>query len=262
MAKTEEADKPEKKKKSERRLFLIVFALLVALGTAYYISLGPLETEENTQTEVAETQVADIESAYEGGETVSETLPFDLSEAKRERLLGDPSAPIKITEHASLTCSHCAHFHKDSFAALKKAYIDTGRAYLVFSDFPLNAPALSASMISRCVPEDRYFDFIGTLFEDQGEWAYEPGYQDILKEKAEQFGLDSQTAEACLQSESLQTAVLERMKAVQQQWEISSTPSFIINNQVVISGAMPFEEFHKKIQEAVKTIDESQSGGE
>ncbi|MEZ5918793.1 MAG: thioredoxin domain-containing protein [Alphaproteobacteria bacterium] len=49
--------------------------------------------------------------------------------------------------------------------------MDTGKAYLVFSDFPLNGPALHASMIARCLPHERYFDFVQMLFEKQSEWA-------------------------------------------------------------------------------------------
>lgn len=259
-------------KKSDAKLFMLIGLLLVGLGIAYSISLGPLP-EPVTETE--ELDVAEVEQAFEGDkpepqeevvtktETVetetpapSATIHFDLATAKKERILGDPSAPIKITEYSSLTCGHCGKFHKNTFDDFKAAYIDTGKAYLVFSDFPLNAPALHASMIARCLPEDAYFGFIKNLFETQDDWAYKNTYMDYLEEKAAESGLGADGVKECLNTEELQDSILKRIEAIQKQWAITSTPSFMINNQIVISGAKPFEKFDEEIQAAVKKIDE------
>lgn len=243
MADENKTGKPAKK--SDTKFFLLAIGLFVVLGVAYAASLGPVQPPA-TEEKAAQTAEASTSEA--------ETAPFDLEAATKERILGDPSSPIKIAEHASFTCGHCGHFHKDTFETVKKNYIDTGKAYLVFSDFPLNAPALSASMLARCVPEDRYFDFVGALFKDQEGWAFDTNYQEILKAKAAEYGVDGKVANACLQNEALRNALVERMQAVGKQWDISATPSFVINNQVVISGALPYEEFSKKIDEAVASL--------
>ncbi|MCC6598255.1 MAG: DsbA family protein [Alphaproteobacteria bacterium] len=254
-----EPETTQPKKKSESRVFLLALLLLVVLGTAYYISLGPIELPPPATDETAD-QAAEEPSTDAAASGTPAT--FNLELATKERVLGDTSAPIKISEHASFTCSHCAHFHNDTFKALKTNYIDTGKAYLVFSDFPLNAPALSASMLSRCVPEDRYFDFVGALFADQGAWAYETNYESLLKTKAESFGLSAQEADSCLKNEPLRDALIERMKAVQQQWEISATPSFVINNRAVLSGAMPYDKFEQELQKSVESLKEESTPDE
>ena len=235
-------------KKSDKKIFVIALGLFVALAIlSYALSSKPevISDLEESAVEMAEDGM-DSQSAAETG--------FDLEMAVYERVLGDPQAPIKISEHSSLTCGHCGNFHKDVFAAFKAAYIDTGRAYLVFSDFPLNAPALHASKIARCVPEERYFDFVEMLFSTQDKWAYDAGYLGYLKTKAAEFGADEALFNACLKNKELEERLISRIKAVQQQWQVSSTPSFVINNQEVIVGSKSFEEFDKAIQGALAKI--------
>jgi protein-disulfide isomerase len=215
-------------------------------------------SSQNTEPVPSEgAQVVDESAAP--AESVVASDAIDIAKAKTERTLGDTAAPIKITEHASLTCNHCAQFHLNTLPEIVKNYIDTGKAYFVFSDFPLNAPALHASMIARCLPEEQYFPFLKTLFEGQSGWAFETGYLDLLKTKASGFGMSAERFDACMNSGELQTALLERMKAVQAQWNISSTPSFVINNQIVISGAMGYADFEKQLQSALEQIEQKNS---
>ncbi len=211
--------------------------------------------EDGSVREACEQLTSDSEGADTAARAGDAAL-FDLSFAKTERVLGDRRAPIKITEHSSFTCGHCGMFHRNAFPAFKAAYIDTGKAYLVFSDFPLNAPALHASMIARCLPQDAdYFGFVQQLFEQQDEWAYDAmKYIAYLRGKAAEFGLDERGVDACLKNEDLQKVLLDRIQAVQSKFDIRSTPSFVINNQKVLSGAMDFENFDKGIQEALADI--------
>ncbi len=85
--------------------------------------------------------------------------------------LGDQKAPINLIEYASMTCPHCAHFDEEVFPKLKKNYIDTGKVYYVFREFPLDGVALRASMVARCLDKDHFFNFIHTLFRTQATWA-------------------------------------------------------------------------------------------
>ncbi len=72
-------------------------------------------------------------------------------------MLGKPDAPITIVEYASLTCPHCAHFDEEVLPQLKKEWIDTGKAKLIFRDFPLDQEAMRAEMVARCAPPERYY---------------------------------------------------------------------------------------------------------
>ena len=74
--------------------------------------------------------------------------------------IGEENAPITIIEYASMSCSHCADFHNDTLAELKKEFIDTGKVKFIFRDFPFNYPALAGSMILRCVPDEVRYDYM------------------------------------------------------------------------------------------------------
>lgn len=233
-------------KKSNLPFVLVVLGLLAG-GGYYYYSTMP-------QTSIVdEAAVEEEQAAAPGSEQTADaaaTGSIDVAAALSDRILGNPNAPIRITEHASLTCGHCGHFHKETFGKFKEAYIDTGKAYVVFSDFPLNAPALHASMIARCLPADKYYDFTSQLFQEQDQWAYESSYLTYLKAKAENFGMSADQFKACLNSKELQDGIVARITAVQKQWNISSTPSFVVNNKVVLGGAADFESFTKEVEEA------------
>ena len=249
-----------------KKLFIILFSVFVVLGAVYALSLGPIESVKDAQA-ITHSENEQHEAAAEGQDIedhsaeVSEVL-FDMKLAKKERILGDSSAPIKIAEHSSLSCGHCGRFHRETFSAFKEAYIDTGRAYLVFSDFPLNAPALHGTMASRCVPEDRYFDFIGMLFEKQNDWAYEPNYINILQGYAQEYGLSEDVFNSCVQSKELQEHLIKRLEAVGKQFQVQSTPSFVINNQKTVTGALAFDAFDKTIQNALTEIKTDSVEGE
>jgi protein-disulfide isomerase len=180
----------------------------------------------------------------------SSSVTIDVERALADRILGNPDAPIRIAEHSSLTCPHCSHFHQETFDKIKAQWIDTGKAYLIFSDFPLNAPALHASMAARCLPEEKFFDFIQVLYKTQEDWAFKEDYMDILETVAGEHGMDAATFRSCVASPQLREGLLQRMNTVQTMWKINSTPSFVINNKTVVTGALSSDDFSKKIEES------------
>jgi protein-disulfide isomerase len=192
--------------------------------------------------------VDDVASA-EPAEAVLEAPAYVLppvEEMLRERILGFANAPIKITEHSSLTCSHCGNFHRNTYEQIKRDYIANGKAYLVFSDFPLNGPALYASMVSRCVPEENYFDFVQELFEKQEDWAYDVSYLDFLKDRAAENGLPNEQFSQCLKNDELRQGLLAKMAETQANSEVKSTPTFVINDKDIIAGSVSFDTFKSK----------------
>ena len=58
---------------------------------------------------------------------------------------GDKNAKITIITYESLTCGHCANFHKDVYPQLKEEFIDTGLVKIEFRNFPLDMAALNAA---------------------------------------------------------------------------------------------------------------------
>lgn len=173
-------------------------------------------------------------------------VTIDVAKAMATRSIGNPQAPIKIIEYASLTCSHCAHFQNDVLPDLKTKYIDTGKVYLEFRDFPLNDPALKGTLTARCLPADKFEGFINLLFKTQDHWAAGLDYMAALKQNAKLAGMSDETFEACQAEPKLKLAVADEMQKAQDKWKINSTPTFIINDGAEqISGAQPLEEFER-----------------
>ena len=143
----------KKKKKSPLAVLLFIAAILVAV-----LAIGLINNARSIQSKVDETTETNLASHEDNSTTEKEndiptldiqtepkagdSMPsphFDLEKAATPRILGNPDAPVKISEHSSFTCGACSAFHKDNFKQIKKDYIDTGKAYLVFDDFPRNA---------------------------------------------------------------------------------------------------------------------------
>lgn len=207
-------------------------ATVVAVAGAYILLFHSTKT-------VAET--VEVQAASSAASVV------DVEKSLILREMGDKNAPVTIQEFASLTCSHCAHFHKDTLSKLKEAYIDTGKVRFIFTDYPLNAPALDAAMISRCLPEDRYFKFLSFLFETQDQWAYSSDYRKNLKQGGKLLGGTEEMLDACLNNEALKKGLVDRMQKAAQDHSIESTPSFLINGTELLKGAQPFPVFQEKI---------------
>ncbi|MEX0922084.1 MAG: DsbA family protein [Rhodovibrionaceae bacterium] len=174
-----------------------------------------------------------------------------------DRVLGEPDAPVTIIEYASTTCGHCASFHKDVLPTVKQDWIEEGRAKLVLRHFVLNQLDLRASMVARCMEGPRYFGFMDALFRSQSDWAVSDGEKALstLQRLASTAGMDSSRFESCITDEAAANVILEKMAAARDAYDISSTPSFLINGQKV-SGVLPLDEFI----EVLKTAEQAASG--
>ncbi len=181
------------------------------------------------------------------------TLPLVTVSAKpavTERVLGDPDAPVTIIEYSSLTCPHCAAFHTDTLPAIKERYVETGQAKMVYRDFPLDQNALNAAVIAHCAGAERYFTFLEALFASQARWARSSDPRESLLQLAGLGGLAREAAEACLADEAMLDAVLQTRLDGQEEFAISSTPTFIINGEIV-SGNRSVDEFVTVIEAAL-----------
>ncbi len=253
------------------RPWLFTLAGLIVLSVGFYMlqmrdNGGIVQAQDGSQASQMAPAAGEEEQAETPVETPAETqaepqteaqataaVPSaDLEKMLKPRIMGDQTAPIRIEEFASLSCTHCADFHEKTLPEIKKNYIDTGKAYIVFNDFPLNASALYGSMAARCVPEARYFDFIKLLFEKQKDWAFQENFAQILGQYTSLLGLGKDEYEACLNNEALQKGLIANVTAAQEKWKISSTPSFVINDNDVVSGAQAYKTFEEKFEAILK----------
>ena len=145
---------------------------------------------------------------------------------------GNPDAKIKLIVYESLTCSHCADFHKNVYPNLKKNFIDKGLAKIEFKNFPLDIASLNASKIAHC-KNDSKSDILHFLFNNQSMWIKGETIEQInlnLKEviNRENFGID---INKCLNNKKIEDHILkDRIEAVKK-YKLNATPTLIINNK-------------------------------
>ena len=168
-----------------------------------------------------------------------------------ETVIGAPNAPVTIVEYASLTCPHCAVFHRETLPELKKNYIDTGQVRLIYRDFPLDSLAMGAAMIARCLGPERYFGFIDMLFRGQATWAGSPNPREELEKTARLVNMSAEAFDGCLQNASILQGIQTRAQEAQQKYQVSSTPTFFIDGRK-LSGAIPYDEMKGILDAALK----------
>ena len=158
---------------------------------------------------------------------------INISNAEVNRIVsGNKNAKITIIAYESLTCSHCADFHKDIYPQLKKDFIDTGLAKIEFRHFPLDLAAFNASKISQCKTNES-LKILNSLYSNQQEWVRGNTVEEIngnLKKfiKNQGFEIDF---EKCINNEEIEDYVLnDRIEGVKK-FKVNATPTIIINDK-------------------------------
>ena len=163
---------------------------------------------------------------------------------------GSKDAPVTIIEYASMTCSHCAHFHETTYPTLKSKYIDTGKVRFTLREFPFDPVAVAGFMVARCAGEKREA-MIGLLFSQQKNWAFSDKPLQGLTALVKQTGMSQEKFDACLQDKALYANVNQVFEKASKQFKVDSTPTFFINGKKV-SGALSPEEMDKQLEPLLK----------
>ena len=156
-----------------------------------------------------------------------------LSEIKIKPLYeGNVDAKVKIIVYESLTCGHCADFHKEVYPKLKKDFIDNGLVKIEFRSFPLDLAALNASKLAHC-KNDGKTDLLHFLYENQKKWVRGKTIEDINKHlknliSKNESGLD---IESCLSDKNIEDHVLNGRISAVKKFNIEATPTLIINDK-------------------------------
>ncbi len=171
----------------------------------------------------------------------AEAQHLDIDQALNDRVLGDANAPVEIVAYESLTCPHCAAFHRDTYDLLKERYIDTGKVRFVFRDFPLDGTALRASMLARCADPSQFFGMIEVLFRSQSDWARSQDTVGALGKIGLFAGIRRDAFDSCMDNEDLLDGII-RIRQEGTDAGVRSTPTFIING-TIYSGNRSIEDF-------------------
>ena len=160
------------------------------------------------------------------------TFVGNLGAEVKRIISGNFDAKITMIIYESLTCSHCADFHKNIYPQLKKDYIDTGIVKLEFRHFPLDMAALNASKISQCT-QDQDLEILDSLYSNQKDWIKGNTVEDLnnnLKKFIQNKGFNLDI-DNCLSNKEIEDFVLNDRIEGTKNFEINSTPTVIINNK-------------------------------
>ena len=158
---------------------------------------------------------------------------INILNAETNRIVaGNKDAKITIIAYESLTCSHCADFHKEIYPQLKKDFIDTGLAKIEFRHFPLDVAAFNASKISQCKSNES-LKILNSLYSNQQEWVRGNTVEEIngnLKKFIKSQGFEI-NFEKCINNKEIEDFVLnDRIEGVKK-FKVNATPTIIINNK-------------------------------
>lgn len=168
-----------------------------------------------------------------------------------EMSIGKADAPVTIVEYMSMTCPHCAAFHRETFDAIKEKYVDTGKVRFILREFPLDNKAVAAIMLARCAPDGQQFPLVSALFKNQINWVTAPDARAALLQMSKLAGFTQESFEACLTNQKLLDDVIKVREMGGKDFGVDSTPTFFINGQRY-AGGMTVEQMSAVIDAAAK----------
>jgi protein-disulfide isomerase len=168
------------------------------------------------------------------------------------RIFGDSTAKVWMIMVSDFQCPYCKQWHDESFAALRREYVDNGKVRLAYYNFPLNihpnaVPAAEAAMCAGA--QNKFWPMHDALFASQATWAPLPNPAHVFDSLATKVGLDTASFNTCRSTH----ATLPMIKADQDRAEragVQSTPTIIIGNKL-IAGAQPTDNFRHALDAAL-----------
>ncbi len=151
-----------------------------------------------------------------------------------EMALGRADAPVTLIKYASMTCPYCRQFQIDAFPELKRQYIDAGKVRFILREFPIGFQSGLATIATRCVSQDRYFQAYDLLMRHQAQWVSQDVRAEPIARVLRGIGMTTEKLEACRQDKAL-VAALDAVKQRGRLLGIVGTPNFFINGKLVKS---------------------------
>ena len=174
---------------------------------------------------------------------IAQSSEFDIAAITAPRRLGDDNAPVKVIEYFSMTCSHCGAFHRETWPDVKTNLVETGKVQFEMHPFPLDGLALRAHVMCRLLPNKAYFAMSEILLKEQKNWVRAEDPLKALMAYGRQAGISEARFNAVMRDRPVLEAVVEMRQQAVDEWQIDSTPSFVINNDKKISGGRTYDDF-------------------
>ena len=243
----------------------LIIGLIVVVGIAAFFAglyFSNLDSDEITQEDLDQA-IAKLElKLLQNQLPTNQPKPPANVSIDDDPIRGDPDAKITIIEFSDFQCPFCARFHVQTLPLLLDEYINSGKANLVYRDFPIQSihpNAMPAAVAAECADEQgEYWEYHDILFENQNQWNKLDTEEVILmfNQYSEQIGLNQEQFENCLTSGKYLSEVRNDLNDGRE-YGVTGTPGFFVGNQeigyVELKGAQPFESFKKVIDAQLAT---------
>lgn len=173
-------------------------------------------------------------------------LPDDMS-------LGNPNAKVQVVEYASVGCPVCDKWQLEVWPAFKAKYVDTGKVHYTFREMLVGGPqevtvAASGFLLARCAGKDKYFPVVDAIFKNQEQAFQDP--RGTLETIAKSMGMSTDQFNKCVSDEKAIQALNDRVQHNAQDNHVDSTPTFVINGNVLTPGYHSLAEIDAAIANA------------
>lgn len=169
--------------------------------------------------------------------------------------VGNPDAPVKIIEYASMTCPACARFHAVVLGQLKQGYIDSGQVHYEFRNYARDRMDLAVATLTRCQGTAQFFPLLDLFFGRQQQWManYRDPQQmlDDIAAVARQAGMSRARVDQCLAERELQEHIAAMTANGQKDFQISGTPTVILNGRKLGNEGLSYEGLVAEIEKAL-----------
>ncbi len=162
--------------------------------------------------------------------------------------IGKANAPVTIVQYVSLNCETCGKFQSLTLPKLKKAYIDKGKARLVFREFPEDGASTTAALAVRCTSDKDYLKAMENVLAHQKEWAGPAPKPDALYKLVKFGGLKRDKFDACLGDKTVSDG-LAQSKERATGFGVTVSPTFFVNGKK-LAGAVSYEEMQGVVEAA------------
>lgn len=230
-----------------KKIAFLIAALVIGGGAVMVFMMAQPDAQvvANAQPEKKAAPAATVAQ-----DVMTKAMAAEANFLNYDMVIGDANAPVEIIEYAAISCPHCAHFHEDVLPGLKEKYLDTGKAKLIYRNFIFDNPFdVYASLMTRCVAEEKFFPTLKTYFEYQNVWMKGEEMMTIYEKEGREAaitfarsevakvgkmaGISETQANACFDNEAVIEYLLKvRQKAVEK-YKVQSTPTLIVGGKAV-----------------------------
>ncbi|MDR2902728.1 MAG: DsbA family protein [Lactobacillales bacterium] len=154
-------------------------------------------------------------------------MPENLA-PKDLRVFGHANAPAKIYVFSSFTCPYCAIYHKEVMPKLKEKYADTARAQIIFVELPYEIRAMTGTILSRCMPADKYEEFVNAIYSNQSLLMNTSNPRNFLSGYATALGMGEEDINRCLADKELQRTVMAQRDNLAKLYGVKGMPTTIV----------------------------------